>query len=196
MNFKNYFPLLGFFLVSFIADGNKDNIGVPGPLTYNGTVFNLVKSHTDSINYYEQYYIPEGEKLDSFRQMMSIFVYDSAYDPNNAANNQVLKLEERKKTDAMCNYQKILNNEKKEYMVDFTTGETSGEYLLAMQFTIYRYKKISLGKKRPGLVVYGYSSQRYLDSITTYMKTLGTERISRLNEMGAVLIPEITLPKK
>lgn len=189
-------PFLGLLFISFVADGTKDAIGVPGPIEYNGTKFELAKTNHPRDNYYEQFYIPAGEKLDSFQQMMSVFLYDSAYTPEDAAIVREAELRERKKTDLMCNFQKTVNKQKGEFMVDATTGEAKGEALLSYRFTIYRYKQISLGKKRPGLVVYGYAAQRYLDSIPPFLKTLREERIRRLNELGNTDIPAITLPEK
>ena len=193
---KRTLPVLALFFVSFVADGAKDLIGVAGPLEYNATSFELVKSEHPSTNYYAQYYVPKGEKLDSFQQLLTVFVYDSAYSPEAAADDQIRQLVTRKATDPMCNYQKTVQKQKGEFMVDFISSDTKGEALLAMRFTIYRYKKITLGKKRTGLVVYGYSSQRYLDSITPYLKGLREERVERLNELGNTTIPEIKIAGK
>ncbi|MCK6640625.1 MAG: hypothetical protein L6Q81_11100 [Bacteroidia bacterium] len=193
---KLLLPALAFSFMSFAIDGTKDTIGVPGPIIFNQTTFELIKSDRPRDNYYEQYYLPVNQTLDSFRQQMTVFVFDSAWSPEAAADFKIKQLIERKKSDDVCNYQKTVHKEKGEYMVDFTTGETQGKYLLSHRFNILRYKKISLGKKRDGLLIYGYCAQQFLDSITSYYKTFRTERVARLNEIGATVLPVIKLDSK
>jgi hypothetical protein len=60
---------------SYCQTAPVDNIGVKGSFKFNDTNFTLSWSSRVNENYYVQEYLPKGEKLDSFKNMITINVF-------------------------------------------------------------------------------------------------------------------------
>lgn len=106
---KNLLLLSCIILQSFTTGINDpiDRIGVKGPLTFDKTAFNLAWSSNLNKGYYIQEYLPKGEKVESFNQILSIQLLEADISINNVASQKLRELNERKKTDPICNYQVI-----------------------------------------------------------------------------------------
>ncbi len=194
---KKYSVIGLLVLMSFTKTANDavDRIGVKGPLTFNKTIFNLAWTSKPTDDYYIQEYLPDSENVDHFNQMLTIYLLKSDSKLKSAVNQKVKELEERKKTDASCNYMVTESPGAKEYMVDFILGEFKDDKMTVLEFNIYRYKQVDLGNGKKGILAYAYSRRTY-DDITTVFKALREERITLLNTMIAYEMPAITIQDK
>ena len=116
------YPLISLiFLMSFtkLNQETVDRIGVKGPLAFKKTTFNLAWTSKPSGTYYIQEYLPAGENADHFSQMLSIFLLTADVQTQDAVQEKIAELNERKKTDLTCNYKVNQSPDRKEYMVDF-----------------------------------------------------------------------------
>ena len=181
------------FIFMTIPDNTVDRLGVKGPLEFNKTEFKLVWTDNPNDNYYIQEYLPDGEDLETFNQMLTIHLFDTDMKIKNAVGQKVKELKKRKKTDAICNYQVIESPDGKEFIVDFILGESEGDAMTIVEFNVYRYKQIKISKKKNAIIVYTYSKRSYGDDITTFFETLGNDRTRYLNEMTSSEIPSITI---
>jgi hypothetical protein len=189
---------LSTIFLSLIVNSDKpiDRIGVKGPLVFDKTNFNLVWSDKPSEIYYIQEYLPDGEKLESFSQMMTIHLFETDLKTSDAVEQKVKELTERKKTDPICNYQVTKSPDGKEFIVDFLLGESKDNKMTIVEFNIYRYKQIETSKNKEGIIVYAFSKRSYGEDISSFFKTLKVDRDNYLNQMISTDIPTVKLNRK
>ncbi len=171
-----------------------ERLGVNGPLQFNKTDFHLAWSDKPNATYYVQEYLPKGENVDRFNQLLTINLFNKFVKTEDAINQKVYELNERKKTDPNCNYAINKSKDGKEFMIDFLLGEGSGNQAV-VEFNIYHYKQIEIDNK-PALIVYAYSKRSYGNDITAFLKNLKTERSTLLQTMSSTQIPQIKLSSK
>lgn len=94
------FLLTSILFLSFIAatDDPKDRLNVKGPLTFGNKSFKIAWTSHPEENYYIQEYLPDGEKLDGFNQMLTIYLQVSDSAVNDAVTQKIEELTKRKKT--------------------------------------------------------------------------------------------------
>jgi hypothetical protein len=188
---------LALTFVSFTTMNDpKNRIGVSGPLKFNKTSYTLAWSDQPSDIYYVQEYLPEGETLEKFNQMMTIHLFNTDIKIKDAVEQKIGELKKRQQNDAVCNYMVSENTSSKETIVDFIVSESKDDKLTILEFNIYRYKQIEISKKEKAILVYSYSKRAYGDDITPFFDTLGEERTKLLKEMMSTTIPTITLVKE
>src|SRR5258706_5661876 len=189
--------LLTLLFYSFTINENVvDRIGVKGPLEFNGTTFKLSWTDKPNDKYYIQEYLPDGEKTDAFNQMLTIHLFDTDMKIEKAVQQKIKELTNRKKKDPICNYQVNESPDGKEFMVDFLLSESKDDKVSIVEFNIYKYKRVSLGENKKGIVVYAYSKRKYHDEIMPFLKGLKDERTTHLNQMISAEIPAITIQDK
>ena len=195
---SKYFFILLTVLTSFTTfrDEPIDRIGVKGPLTFDKTIFKLSWTDKPSTTYYVQEYLPEGENVDHFNQMLSVFLLIGDIKIEDAVQQKVQELETRKKTDGTCNYMVNQNPDTKEYMVDFIVGQANGDLMEIQEFNIYRYKQVELSNGRKGILVYVYSKRAYGNDITPFLKHLPKNRIAYLKIMISAEMPTVSMDIK
>jgi len=195
---KKCLIILTTILMSFTTFNNDpiDRIGVPGPLTFNKTIFSLSWTDKPNDTYYIQEYLPTGEKSESFNQMLTLHLFNTETKVKDAVKQKTKELDNRKKTDPTCNYQVTESPDGKEFMVDFLLGESKGDKMTIIEFNIYHYKQVDLGDKKKGILVYAYTKRAYGDDITPFLKNLRSDRIELLNAMIGSEMPTVRLSEK
>jgi hypothetical protein len=195
---KKYFLLLSLALLSFTQQHGEpvDKIGVKGPLSFNNTVFYLAWVNQPTATYYVQEYLPTGETVENFKQMLTVHLLDQNLPVKAAVQQKVKELVDRKKTDPTCNYQVNESPDGKEYMVDCLLGESKNDQMTIAEFIVYHYRQAELGNGRKGIVLYSYSRRAYGEAITAFYKALPAERADLLNAMISTEIPSVTLIAK
>lgn len=185
-----------FFSFTNITNNPVDRLGVKGPLEFNKTNFKLAWTDKPNDSYYIQEYLPDGEKLESFNQMLTLHLFDTDIKTKDAVEQKLKELTERKKTDAVCNYQVTESPDGKEFIVDFLLGESKDNKMTIVEFNVYHYKQIEITKKKKAIVVFAYSKRSYGDDITSFLKTLKDDRTNYLNQMISADIPNVTIENK
>lgn len=176
-----------------LNDEITDRIGVKGPLEFNGKNFMLAWSDKPRDNYYIQEYLPEGQKPESFDEMMTIHLFITDLSLYDAVQQKGKELTARKSTDPLCNYQITKSPDENEFMIDFLLSESKGEISDIVEFNVHRYKEVNLGNNQKGIVVYAYSKRSYGDEITGFLKMLKDSKINYLNEMALTKMPEVVI---
>lgn len=179
--------------LNFINDNPVDRIGVKGPLYFNSTDFKLHWSDKPRENYYIQEYLPEGENLNSYNQMMTIHLFLTNTEVKDAVMQKARELDNRKKSDPLCNYEISQSPDGKEYIIDFLLGESKNENISIAEFNVYHYKQIELSNNTKALAVYAYTKRGYGEAVTDFLVSLKGERSALINEMSETSIPDIQL---
>ena len=180
------------FSLSTLLSDITDRLGIKGPLTFSNTKLELAWSDKPSENYYVQEYIPSGEQVGKFNQMLTVHVFTNTTTPEAAVQQKVKWLLERKKTDAICNYQITESPDGKEFILDFLVGESKEGKMTIVEFNVYRYKNIKI-EGQNALLVSAYSKRGYGNSITPFLATLRADRNLYLNEMISFSLPSLKI---
>lgn len=173
----------------------KDLLGIKDPLEFNATTFEPAWSDKSRDNYYIQEYLPPGEKVENFNQMMSIHLFLTDLTVNEMAAKKTGELEDRKKSDPLCNYSSFKSPDGKEIIVDFILSEDKEGQIPIIEFNAYRYKQIDTGKDNKGIIIYAYSKRSYGDDINSFLENLKTDRIKYLDEMSKTTVPAVSIVK-
>lgn len=181
------------FLLSFAGDNVEDYLNVSGPLKFNETEFHLKWSDQPNETYHIQEYLPKGETLERFNQMLTIHLFTTDISVKDAVRQKMAELNTRKETDPVCNYQVTESPDGSEFIVDFLLGESENDQMTIVEFNIYHYRQIDIDKKNKGIAVYAYSKRSYGADITDFFSTLKEDRNAHLNEMITSSKPEINL---
>lgn len=189
------YTLLATILLYFInpLKDATDRLGIKGPLKFGQTSFVLASAEKPNANYYIQEYLPEGEKFESFNQMLTIHLFITALHPKQAAQQKIKELEKRKETDKLCNFQMIESPDGTEAIVDFLLSESKDDKLSIAEFNAYHYKQIDIGNNQKAIIVYAYSKRGYGDHIATFLTDLKEARANHLNTMISTEIPKVTI---
>lgn len=172
----------------------KDRIGIKGPLSFGNTQLELAWSDKPNADYYIQEYIPKGEQVERFNQMLTIYVLTKDVSPESELLQKVNWLIERKKSDAICNYQVSKSPDGKEFILDFLVGEHKDGKMTIVEFNVYRYKNIEL-EGQSTLLVSAYSKRSYGANITPFLTNLRADRNSCLNEMITFKLPTLKIAR-
>ncbi len=189
------FCLTAFTLFSFKSDDPiQEYLNVPGPLNFDGKSFDLNWTSKND-NYYIQEYLTANDSIGNFKEMISLFVLNESVSIDDAVNIKIQELDEFKKTDPVCNYALTTGSKKSEYIVDFLRGESIGEIMTLVEFNIYRYKQIKIGKNKKAVLVYAFSKRASGYDIIPFLKSLKVERLKYIEKIQAIELPEINLTK-
>lgn len=194
---KTFLFLVSLLFLSFIPakEDPRDRLNVKGPLSFGKTSFNLAWTDHPKDSYYIQEYLPSGEKLANFSQMLTIHLFATDIEPKDAVAQKIKELTKRKEMDALCNYQVNESPDGKEFILDFLVSESKDNKMTITEFNVFRYKQINVEGAKKAIIVYAYSKRAYANDITPFLKSLAKERAECLNSMISSEIPDIRISK-
>lgn len=179
-------------LLSFTSDIKPtDHLNVK-TITFDEKTYGL-KWSAKNDNYYIQEYLTDNDSLPDFNEMISLFVLNENVSIEDAVAVKVNELKEAKKTDPVCNYAITSNSDDKTILIDFLRGEAEGDYSTIVEFNLYRYKQVKIGKNKNAILVLAFSKRAYSYKITPFLKSLGEMRLELIGKIFQVEIPEIKL---
>jgi hypothetical protein len=191
---KNILLLVTLLLLSIESFEQKDTLadklGVPGPLVFGDTNFKLASANKADTLYYIQQYLPAGDSLVDFKQMLHLefFANDSLLEKMLQQKTQAL--DKRKKVDRYCNYNVISSPGGDEFLLDFLTSENEPQKVL--QFNIWHYKLIPIEGTGKRIELYGYTKRSYNSEIKSFLKNFRNDRIIMIDKMVAAGMPVIS----
>jgi hypothetical protein len=159
-------------------------LGVPGPIGFQGTQFNLAWSANPSTGYFKHEYLPAGQRLESFAEMFIIEANASAT-PESAAAAQVNMLKQRKASDPVANYAMFRSDATGEIMVDFLVSDSSKGTQI-VEWNAYRYARLG---KTGGVALYAISRRAYGDKVQDFLRALKQARSPAINALAAFPMP-------
>jgi hypothetical protein len=109
-----------------------DYIGVPGPIEFAGKSYELAWSSQPADNYVKQEYVPSGQNVETYAQMLLVEVVTGKTKVIDAVRSQVDMLNRRKGSDPLVNMSVIENKATGEALLDFivSSKNAKGEYIV------------------------------------------------------------------
>jgi hypothetical protein len=194
--------ILLLFIVSLLVssftpekDNAKDYLNIPGPIKFNETDFSLAWSSNPTPTYFKQEYIPAGEVVERYNQMILMEVVYGDLTVEDAVKAQVNVIQQRKKTDQVAQYQIIENPNTGEIILDFLMSAGTKKKLDIVEWNAYRYKAFEDEKGRKGILLFAISRRGYNENIAPFLKGLKDERINMINLLGAYEMPVVKVRK-
>jgi len=167
--------------------------GTPADITFNNTKFTLAwSSHPNDI-YYKQEYVTRRDVVERYNDMVLVDFIVTDLGAKDAAQAQVNTILERKKTDQVCNYQIIKNEQTGEYILDFVMSESSDDYVNLVEWNGYHYKPYTDKAGHKGVLLFGISHRAYGDDTMGFLRNLKTYRGDVLKKLMAYPMPEIQI---
>jgi hypothetical protein len=165
-----------------------DYLAVPGPIRFDGIEHRLAWTSNPSSGYYKQEYLPPGQALTRFREMILIELIVAGTDPAAAVASRVRIVNQRRDYDPTANIAVIRNAEKGEFIVDFVLGAPAVRGDALIEWSAYRY----VPYKR-GVLMFGVSRRAYGDGRATFLTNLKTVRPAIIAELAKLQMPAIRL---
>jgi hypothetical protein len=184
------------FLSSFMKHNTevKDYLNIPGPLSFNGTNYNISWSAHPTAAYYKQEYLEKGEDANRFNKMVMMeAVLSSTLQPKDAVAAKMAELDQRKKTDALVNYQTITNAAKTEYIFDFLLSDGPASAPNIVEWNAYRYKIFTDKSGHKGIMLFAISMRAYGDKVKPFLNSLKEVRPKVITSLTNYNLPQISL---
>jgi hypothetical protein len=186
--FRRLFIWLPFVLAAAVpsayAQSAKDVLGVPGPVTFQGTQFILAWSSNPSPGYFKQEYLPAGQKLERYEQMFMIEA-STLVTPEGATTAKLAELKKRKASDPTVNWDIIRNNTTGEIILDFILSHERAEFV---EWNAYRYARLG---KEGGVALYAISRRGYGDKGVDFLRALKQARPVAIRALAAFDAPPL-----
>lgn len=165
-----------------------ERLGIKGPLMFQGKSYELAWTSHPSDDYYIQEYLPKGQKPESFKEMLTVNVLRGDKEPHVSVMEKMQWLEQRKTSDAVCQYSLLESPDGAEFLLDFILSESKDGALQTVEFNMYRYRRIEIDGKK-ALLCYIFSKRAYGDEITPFLEWLKAGRAEMLNAFVEVELP-------
>ena len=187
------FVCCSFFLLSFKSDKPIDYLQVPGPIAFSGKTYYLGWSANPEKNYFKQEYIPEGQTLQKFNEMLLLELILGDFTVKDVVSAQMKQLEKRKATDKTVQYEAIENPETGEIILDFVVSTGTAKAVEIVEWNGYRYKPFTGKNGQKGVALFAISRRAYGTKITSFLKDLKTNRTPFIEAIGGYPFPEVKL---
>lgn len=168
-----------------------DRIGVAGPLVFNDTVFNLAWTAHPDETYYAQEYLPEGENVETFDQMLAVHVFLKDVKPKKAVLEKAIQLSIQLGKNSFVYFSG--SADEKTYVLDFVVEEKKFGKRILVEYNLYRYQEIDLGNEKTALMVIMYCKRSYGSDTKKFLKTLGDYRQGYRDEMFKMEVPVVAI---
>ena len=163
----------------------KDNLGLPGPIHFNGTSYFLAWSSRPNPTYFKQEYLPDGQRLERYDSMMIVETLTSGISVAAAAGSQINTLDRRKASDPVVNYQVLRNDGRNETVLDFVMSAGQGDATI-IEWNAYRYTP-----RRDGVNLFAISRRGYGDGAREFLVGLRTWRMATITTLAEYQLPEL-----
>ena len=200
MNFKSKITALlaGLFLtaLSFGQTGKPtEYMGVPGPVTFDKTLYYLTWSSHPSDNYYKQEYLAKGESVDKFKKLILLEMLTGDTKLKDIVGAKVAELKRMKAANPVVNYEAFEKNG--EVMLDFLVSANTpdGKSLSIVERNVYRYKSIVHVNGQKAVLLFAVSERAYGNDIDKFLLNLKAHRTDLINLVAAYNIPKAGIAK-
>lgn len=187
------FPLTAIaatLLLAAPALAQSDQLGVPGPISFEDRAYELAWTAQPSDNYFKQEYVPEGQSVETYSEMILVEAVAGAITPMQAAALQVQSLEARRGSDPVFNYDIIQNEATGEVLLDFLVSDLAADPVV-IEWNAYRYVPLAEGE---GVALFAVSRRGYgEEGARSFMGGLGAMRSAAIKALSAQDLPAIAI---
>ncbi|MES2265296.1 MAG: hypothetical protein V4520_00965 [Bacteroidota bacterium] len=167
--------------------------GTAESINFNGIDFNLAWSSHPNANYYKHEYIPKGENSEHFKNMLMLDFIKGDFKLKDAVQLQIDKIQERKKTDAVANYDLVESPDGKEFILDFLMSTTKDNKVNLVEWSAYHYKSYTDKAGHTGVLLFAISHRAYDNDVDTFLKSLTEYRMENRKALIKFPMPEIQI---
>jgi hypothetical protein len=168
----------------------SDQLGVPGPLSFQSQDYALAWTSQPSDTYFKQEYVPDGQDVETFEDMIFVEAVVGTLAPMDAATVQIQSLEARKGSDPVVNYDVLQNEASGEVLLDFVISDLQANPVV-VEWNAYRYLPLADGE---GVVLVGISRRGYgEEGATAFMSGLGAMRSEAISALVNLELPAIAI---
>jgi hypothetical protein len=198
MNMKKLYIGLAMFLTFTVFSQTSaaqvtNYYSTPDVITFNNIDYKFSWSSHPNTMYYKHEYLPKGDISDHFNNMLILDFVQGDFSIKEVVQLQLNKLIERKKTDAVCNYDMIESPDGKEVILDFLMSVSKDNKITLAEWNAYHYKFYTDKAGHKGVILFGLSHRAYEDSVDSFLKSLSAYRQHYRNALIAFPIPEIEI---
>ena len=172
-----------------------DHLGVPGPVTFAGTDYALAWTAEPTPTYTKQEYLPAGQDVATYAQMLLIELVQADVDVRTAIAEQVKALDARKPTDPLVHRQILENPANGEKILDFLVSQKdqNGDYIV--EWNAYRYVPYEgPDGDRAGVMLFAISHRAYGNAAAkAFLGGLKELRASTIEALAMQKLPEVEL---
>ncbi|MCR6671384.1 hypothetical protein [Devosia ginsengisoli] len=175
-----------------LAQDVTDYLGVPGPITFDGTDYLLSWSSQPNAQYTKQEYVPAGQTVETYDSMIMVEFLASELTPLQMAGAQANMLNERKATDPLVNMDIMQNDQTGEVLLDFIVSakDEKGEYIV--EWNGYRYASTQNAEGEAGGMLFAISHRAYGNEASqAFMSTLRDFKGTQITELSRAALPEL-----
>jgi hypothetical protein len=169
----------------------KEYLGVPGPLRFEGQSYRLAWSSKPSANYVKQEYVPAGQDVQRYRQMLLVEQVLGGISVTQAVRAQVDTLNKRKAADPMANMDLVQNPSTGEALLDFLVSSRDRSGQVIVEWNAYRYAPIRRPSGEKGVLLFAVSQRAYgNDDAKAFLARLKQVRPARINALARAPLPK------
>jgi hypothetical protein len=195
--FVSYLPVVTVCLLVSLACSLLGDVvnyyGISETITFSKMNYNLAWSSHPNTQYYKQEYIPQGNNIERYNDMIIIDFIQRDIPVIDALVPQLNKLEQRKKTDEICKYELIHSPDSSEYILDFLISESNGSAIKIVEWNAYHYKSYTDKFGHKGILLFGISHRSYELEAIAFLKSLKGYRDEHRKNLIQYPIPEIQI---
>jgi hypothetical protein len=173
-----------------LADELVERLSVPGPLELDGQQYHLAWTSHPLPHFYKQEYLPQGQTLPRYRQMLMLDLLTVDATPAQLALAKIEELDARKPADPLVNHDIIVKPDGSAVLLDFVLSAPDANGDLIVEWNAYRYEA------RPeGVLLFGISRRGYghEDARRFLGEELKQNRSRWIDEMAGLAAPAIAL---
>lgn len=170
--------ILSFFLalmssIAVSAQSVTEYFSVGDPITFCGTDFVLAWSAHPQEIYYVQEYLPQGDSFENYTKMLTVSIVFWDRTPEQAVNDKIAELEQRKQTDPVTNY--IVCEKEGQYMLDFIVSDAKDNKISLVEQDLHLYKQVTINGRKACVLTF-YSARAYGDDIYPFIQSIPANR--------------------
>ncbi|TYT23564.1 hypothetical protein FZO89_15030 [Luteimonas viscosa] len=167
-----------------------ERLSVPGPLHLDGQQYHFAWSSHPTPDFYKQEYLPAGQTLERYRQMLVLDLLTIEATPAQLATAKIGELGARKQTDPLVNHDLVLKQDGSAALLDFVLSARDAQGNLVVEWNAYRYQAMP-----EGVLLFGISRRAYGDEDAR--RFLGEElkqnRSRWIDEIAGLAMPAVAL---
>lgn len=168
----------------------QDFLGIPGSITLGGKAYSLARSSQPQPNYTKQEYLPAGQTLPAYQQMILVERVQGGIGVMDAVKAQVDALNKRKGSDPLLNMDVVENKAAGEVLLDFIVSSKDAKGEFTVEWNAYRYARL---KADSGVILLGVSHRAYGNNdAKTFLTGLKAVRATTIKALIEAPLPEPT----
>lgn len=167
-----------------------ERLSVPGPLQLDGQQYHFAWSSHPYPQFYKQEYLPAGQTLERYRQMLMLDLLVAGVTPGQLAAEKIEELRKRKETDPVANYEVIVSKDGSSVLLDFVISAPDAQGSPIVEWNAYRYQAVP-----KGVLLYGISRRGYgMEGAREFLRDdLKPNRSRWIAEIAGLTLPAVSV---